>query len=76
MGLILFIQPSVDACVGSTVHLLQRELLLAWVDTQPVVRNLWVETSLGIKQLSLGHLRPSENTSIYIMIYNSSKIIQ
>ena len=40
-----------------------------------MVLNLWEETPLGVEQpFHRGHLRPSENTDIYIMIHNSSKI--
>jgi hypothetical protein len=45
------------------------------------VLNLWIVTPLGSEQLfhrvtirSLFHKRPSENTDIYIMSHNSTKI--
>ena len=40
-----------------------------------VVLNLWVATLSEVKRpFHRGSLRPSENTDIYITIYNNSKI--
>jgi hypothetical protein len=41
---------------------------------RPVVHNLWVLTSFGSQNFHRDHLRPSENTDIYVMIHKSSKI--
>ena len=43
--------------------------------SKAVVLNLWIMTPFGIKQpIHRGHLRSLENTDIYIMVHNSSKI--
>jgi len=39
--------------------------------------NLWVSTPLGVKRsFHRGHLRPSENTDVYLIIYNSREIMK
>ena len=43
--------------------------------SKAVVLNLWIMTPFGIKQpIHRSHLRSLENTDIYIMVHNSSKI--